>query len=349
MIAALPLVFALFPLGVGSQPGTPVCTTTWTFNGDGNWDTAANWDHGLPTTGSTVCIPAHTVTYDHATTNVASIQSVGTLAITNGTLQTTDLSEDSSIASLVQSGGILGGPSTVVLTGASTWSGGTMTGSGTTRLAGGGTLSLSGNVFLSQFRRLDLHGTATWSAGTISAPGTTTSVLVNQGGVLDVTADLNLQGAGTLDVAAGGTLRKSAGTGTSTIQPRSTSEGLIESLSGTISFPGSLKNGGTLSTAASARATAPFENSGVIRGSGTIQGNVASGAEVSPGLSTGALTVQGSYEQQPQARLRVEISSASLYDTLAATSPATLDGTLTIESAPGEGTVIDVAIPASNS
>ena len=44
--------------------------SSWTFNGNGNWNTASNWFGGVPVAGSDVFITHanainHTVTYDY--------------------------------------------------------------------------------------------------------------------------------------------------------------------------------------------------------------------------------------------------------------------------------------------
>ena len=140
LLAALPLVLALFPPAGLTPLTTPICTDTWVNASSGSWHVAANWDQGLPESNDTVCIPAGvTVTYSTGTQDVQSVQVAGALAITGGTLKTTSAVDDSTIVTLSQSLGTLGGSNTLVLTGAgangSTWSGGTMTDSGTTRLA----------------------------------------------------------------------------------------------------------------------------------------------------------------------------------------------------------------------
>ena len=82
-----------------------------------------------------------------------------------------------------------------------------------------------------------------------------------------------------------------------------------------------------------------INSTGLIRGSGTIQADVIAGGEVAPGLSSpGVLTISGDYDQQSDARLRVELAGTTPgteYDRLVVTDAASLGGVLTIESAPG--------------
>jgi len=218
LIAAVPLVLALAPFGQSPQPTPPACTSTWVGGASDNWADGGNWSPPVVPNGGVVCIPTGAnVTHDTTTPAIDVLLHDGTLTLTGGTLTVNDTSNDSHIASLVQSAGTLGGASTILLTGSSTWSGGTMSGPGTTRLASGAMLSLTGSSgrVLSN-RTLDVRGTANWSAGSIQQVGSA-STFVGPGGLIDVVAtSVALQGQGTLEVAAGGTLRKSAGGGVTT-------------------------------------------------------------------------------------------------------------------------------------
>jgi G8 domain len=200
VLTALPLVLTLFPSAGLAPPEGPICTDTWIKASSGSWHVAANWEQGLPDEDDTVCIPAGvTVTYSTGTQPVQSLQVAGALAISGGTLKTTSTVDESTILTLsLSTTGTLGGSNTIVLTGSgangSTWSGGTMTDLGTTRLASGASLSLSGSPKVLQSRKLELRGTATWSAGNVQQVNATTSILIGPGGTLDAAADVSLLG-----------------------------------------------------------------------------------------------------------------------------------------------------------
>jgi hypothetical protein len=110
-----------------------------------------------------------------------------------------------------------------------------------------------------------------------------------------------------------------------------------------LTVPGLFRNEGTLVAKAGSTfsvANDAFVNApgGLLEGTGTIDANVGSAGEVAPGLSPGMLTIQGNYVQQSDAGLRIEITGftpETEYDRLVVTGSATLDGRLTIESAPG--------------
>ena len=109
-----------------------------------------------------------------------------------------------------------------------------------------------------------------------------------------------------------------------------------------MTVPGLFRNEGTLVAKTGSTfsvATDAFVNAvgGLLQGTGTIDANVGSAGEVAPGLSPGALMILGNYVQQSEGGLRIEITgqAGNEYDRLLVSGSATLDGRLTIESAPG--------------
>ena len=110
-----------------------------------------------------------------------------------------------------------------------------------------------------------------------------------------------------------------------------------------MTVPGLFRNEGTLVAKAGSTfsvANDAFVNAtgGRLQGTGTIDANVGSAGEVAPGLSPGVLTILGNYVQQSDGGLRIELTGetpGTEYDRLVVGGFATLDGRLTIESAPG--------------
>lgn len=110
-----------------------------------------------------------------------------------------------------------------------------------------------------------------------------------------------------------------------------------------MAVPGLFRNEGTLVAKAGSTfsvANDAFVNGagGLLQGTGTIDANVGSAGEVAPGLSPGVLTILGNYVQQSDGALRIELTGTTPgaeYDRLVVNGSATLDGRLTIESAPG--------------
>ena len=77
-------------------------------------------------------------------------------------------------------------------------------------------------------------------------------------------------------------------------------------------------------------------NSGVASGSGTVKGSVVNASNVSPGNSTGVLTVDGDYTQNASATLAIELTggggmAGADYDRLLVSGSADLSGTLDLQ------------------
>lgn len=77
------------------------------------------------------------------------------------------------------------------------------------------------------------------------------------------------------------------------------------------------------------------EHNGIIRGTGTLRTTarlVNDNGTIAPGLSPGALTIEGDYEQGPNGRLLIEIggTNAASHDRLIVTSNATFAGDLVL-------------------
>jgi hypothetical protein len=92
-----------------------------------------------------------------------------------------------------------------------------------------------------------------------------------------------------------------------------------------------IQEGATLSVAEELR----VDPNGRIQGTGVIFGNIANnGGEISPGMSTGVLTVAGDYSQNDESTVLIELGglvAGSQYDQLRISDSATLDGTLDVK------------------
>jgi len=94
-------------------------------------------------------------------------------------------------------------------------------------------------------------------------------------------------------------------------------------------------SGGVLGS--SAPPTAVDLQGGSFAGTGTIDGSLTSAGQLSPGSTTGALTVSGSYTQTTTGSLDVDLAgpAASQYSQLAVGGSASLDGALDVTVASG--------------
>jgi hypothetical protein len=193
-------------------------------------------------------------TYNVGSTNINGVnynpfQGLGTTA---------NFLSDASTGSLNLSGGALVGPGTVHVTGLLTWTGGFMVGPGVTNADGG--MSISGNVSVFgsakslDNRTLNNNGIATWT-GTgpiITIRGST----FNNNNTLDLQSNASFNWAGFSGGLAtfnnAGTLRKSGGTGASTVQAVFNNPSTVDVLTGTLALDGGGTDSGAFTVAAGA-------------------------------------------------------------------------------------------------
>jgi uncharacterized repeat protein (TIGR01451 family) len=159
-------------------------------------------------TGANLFIP--TLTYTFGTS--ATFSGTGTITINGGQLNVDTPSL--SVPVLLLSTGTVGGSGTLTITGNSQWSGGTMTGAGTTNVGPTGILNLTSSGAKALSRALSSS-----PGGTIQISGTgtlnmTTGASISNGGTLQLTADNTFNnGGGAGAVTNSGTITKSGSTG----------------------------------------------------------------------------------------------------------------------------------------
>ena len=283
----------------------------------------------------------------HLLDDGADITGSGLLNIVGGTVNAGDAGADViDIANLSLSTGNIGGAGILNVSQTFNWSGGNINLSGAVNIANGATLNISGANAKGLNGTLNNAGTLTWTgAGNINFDSGT---LTNQtGGLFDIQTDATFADTDGTGTAAffnnAGTLRKSAGAGTTTFDTVVLSNSnLVEIQTGTLSKTGSsgtenytqtagttLLNGGNLSVAGTFNL-----QGGELRGAGTITGNVNNtGGTVRPGLSPGCLNINGNYTQGASGVLDIEIGGTTVctqFDRLAVSGTATLNGTLNV-------------------
>jgi RHS repeat-associated protein len=212
----------------------------------GSFDVAAGatlqFNNGYTTTlaAGTTINGAGTVEFRSGTTLFAagsSYQNRGDVLVDGGTV---DLStgQPIQVAALTESSGTLQGSDNITVTGPTVWSGGTMTGTGTTAAQGGlqlGADDSSYHVETLNGRTLTNAGNAVW-LGNGSFSQTNSSVFQNlAGGTLDFQSDMNWNSdSSATSFLNQGTLKKSAGTGSSVLYPAFTNSGSVQVQSGTL-------------------------------------------------------------------------------------------------------------------
>jgi hypothetical protein len=225
-------------------------TVNWTGD-SGSWSVAANWTddmgvHRLPTAADDAVIGVAGVTITHAT-GTDTVQSLtisdnasATLELSGGSLALSTRSTVGSTDAFNFSGGTLGGLGTLEVTDGATmtWTSGLMSATGTTAIDMGGCLQISGGNKTMAGRSLENAGTLSWSGATVLAErGARISNL--NGGVIDFVDDSGVSFGGFDPFPSfinAGTVRKSVGTGTSTIGIAFDNSGTVEVHSGTLSI-----------------------------------------------------------------------------------------------------------------
>jgi hypothetical protein len=204
-----------------------------------------------------------------------------------------DLEHAATVRSLEMASGVLAGSGDLTV-GTLTWTGGTMTGSGHTRVSGSMVLSGTGRRLLDG-RTLDNLGTATWTDGG-ELKTTNGAVWNNQSGAL-----LDIQtGSATLSTSSAtggrfnnaGQLRKSAGS-TFIVGTPLTNTGTVLASGGTLRLDGDLDGAGTWTANGSGvldfeQGTTSFPTGSTVNGTGTV--TFASGVNAT---TTGTFAVAG--------------------------------------------------------
>jgi hypothetical protein len=234
---------------------------------------------------------------------------------------------------LTLAGGALTGGGDVTVAGPFLWSNGTLGGTGQATLQGDSTLS--GGFFS------PLNGRTVFNDG--SATVVAASGISFQGNAV-----WNNQPDGSLTLLAGSSLSQLNSTGSRfnnaglLVAGPNSSIGVAVNNSGTVLVPtgAALSVGGAYTQTGGATtvdgtltaSNTVFLNGGFLNGGGTINGNVVNAAELEPGDSPGALTINGNYTQTSAGVLDIEIGgpAAGQFDRLVVNGTASLAGTLNV-------------------
>jgi len=158
------------------------------------------------------------------------------------------------------------------------WTGGTMTGTGTTEVPADRSLSISGSSTKSLGRTITSGGMVTFMPSTnlSSAAGGSGAVINNlAGGMFDVQVNYGLDGTAPAVFNNAGTFKKSAGTSTTTIGSAWTfnNTGIFQVQTGALSVAGPFNNTGTVEAAAGT--TLRLSGGGTSNGAFTVATNAS--------------------------------------------------------------------------
>ncbi len=299
-----PVITTLLLLILGTIAANSA-TMTWTNTSGGNWSVAANWSpNQVPGSSDNAIITAsgtYTVTFN-ASATIAGLTLGGTsgtqiFSLGGNTLTLNGLATINSNGQFNLSGGTLAGTNGVIA-GVLTWTSGTIPIGSTLTIATNGMLIWAGTADSYSF-----YGALT-NAGTVlltngdwkwwSCYANPVQFINLPGALLDIKADVSIVdpcGGGSL--VNYGTVRKSGGTGTTTISPIFNNFGTLDAQGGIISLSGSYNlTNGTLDFGISSPASYGKIN---LSGSpavltGTLSANLNNGYVPASGNSFSVLT-----------------------------------------------------------
>ena len=216
------------------------CTINWINEAGGLWHVPANWDlERVPGAADDVCIADFkgnlAVTHAQGSDTVRSLTNAEALVLSGGSLS---LAEDSALANLTLSNGTLTGAGNLSITGRGIWTGGTMSGTGTTRLEAGGELNLTGGG-VTLGRNFD-------NAGTVAVIGPSSVLTLAAGTVFnnladslfDIRNDQTVGGNGIFNNQQDAILRRSTSGGIARLAAPTNNDGTVELVIGDLEFNG---------------------------------------------------------------------------------------------------------------
>jgi hypothetical protein len=219
-----------------------------------------------------------------------------------------------------------------------------MQGGGRTVIAEGARVAIAGNTFTKTLlRNLDLRGYGSLSGTGGFLGGAGAQLTIFPTATFELLDNPTLGSAGVGEVAAQinqGVLRKPEGAGIATIDFSVENSGLVDSQSGTISFPGGYLQtaGATMLSGGNLAGNLLDLQGGQMSGAGNIAANVRSAADVFPGGPLNFLNIAGAVPQSftTTARGTLNIQIGGLvpgtgHDQLRVNGPASLAGTLNID------------------
>jgi hypothetical protein len=288
---------------------------------NGTYDLSA----GSSVTGAGTC------TYTGATVVNAGTYAMKTSNFSSGTA---NFNSTASTVDGALNGATIGGTGAFNISGVFGWSGGTMNGSGSTNVAAGAHLNVTGDASVRE-RTLNNSGTLTWTGG-VFVCGDSGIINNKAGGIFDIKSNSTMTYVGTPGTFNNsGTVRKSAGTGTTNISVPFSNAGLLDIQTGTIQFLGSsfTQTAGTTSLSGGVLVSAPtlLFQGGTLKGGGTINANVTSTGTLSMGATVGTLIINGNFVQNAGGTLSLRIggtTAGTQFDQLQVTGNASLAGAL---------------------
>ena len=270
-------------------------------------------------------------------------QPLGPVTINGGTVALNAIG-GASINGLTLTAGTLSGTTPLDLSGTNSWTGGTITGTGSFTLNPGATLGFnSGSGAALDGRALTNIGTITGSVPLQSLDLRNGASIFNHTvGIFDLAGSFSLtNSSGAATFSNAGLFRKSCCISqTSSVAPVFTNTGNVDAQLGTIDFTSFTQSAGTTKLTGGALSSAATMNfsGGSLAGAGSINAALTnSGATIDPGdpVTPGALTVNGTFNQTAGTLVTDLFANNSNDQLLVPGNTATVAGNLNVQLAGG--------------
>jgi len=259
-----------------------------------------------------------------------SAQNGGSLNLRSGTFSindNVDLGQNASVT-----GGTITGTHT--LSGRIQVHGASFDDSGTTTISQNGRLVFDDPAGTPLNRSFVNDGELGWASGDFTGNGNNS--LTNNGDFIITTDGTFSSASDDYSLINNGSIRKTDGTGTTTIDVPFTNNGLVTALTGIFHFTDTLTFGAGGKLGGGVKLDVPLilPVDSTLEGTGTITGNIVTGGKITPGNSIGALNIAGDLTLQSTANSFFEIdlnAVADPTDFLSVTGTLQLEGILTYE------------------
>jgi hypothetical protein len=244
-----------------------------------------------------------------------------------------------SMPKLSLNGGILENQVILSITNQLDWSGGGFAGAGTTNVISGAAYTIRTGAHTIDEQTLVNNTTANWTGGNITLSN---GAVFENNSIFNANATTLMTGGTTESFINNSSFFKNTNTTTTTINTPFTNNGTVEVIAGSLVFQQGIETGedSVIDLGGSTfdpGDTLTLGSDDSLVGSGTLSASLVNGGTVSPGNSTGIITIDGDYTQEAGGTLVIELGGTSPgtgYDQLVVTGTATMGGTLDVSLLP---------------
>jgi phage baseplate assembly protein gpV len=227
-----------------------------------------------------------------------------------------------------------------------TWSGGKISGNGTTTISPGVAFTIATGSHDLDTQTLVNSSTANWNSGAIALAN---EAVFQNDGTFNANATTTMSGGAAGSFLNQGNFYKYGAGTTTTMDIEFTHSGNLEVVAGSLVFPSGMTSGdgtvvdlggGTLGTGDIFN----LATGASLTGTGTINGNLNNAGEVSPGASPGQITVSGDYAQTADGILTIELAGTtadSEFDQLVVSGASSLAGSLDVSLIDGFDPILE--------